>query len=132
MNSFDINEAMEVWESYHGPTKHKLISLIDRKIKFIKSIEEKGTDMTERQLNFIKGETDFIDTLLYFMQLEDEKMTKINKAVDDFVKSNEASIVDGAILRQKLNGQSELIKTLIESQKLITEFYESRRLKEKA
>lgn len=132
MNSFDITEAMEVWENYHGPTKHKLISMIDRKIKYIHSVESKGVEMNERQLKFIKGETAFIDTLLYFMQLEDEKIERIKQAVNDFVTSNKASIIDGAIMRQKIKDQAELIKTLVQSQTVITEFYEARRLKGKA
>lgn len=109
---FDIIQAVSNWDDYDAPTVGKLKRLIRKKIDLIHKIENKGIEMTERQHNFVKVETEFIDCLLYYMELNELKVKKIVEVVKDYEKSNGASILDGAKMRQQLRDQSIIIERL--------------------
>lgn len=126
MNVIDLHKYLQEVDRLNQPTKDKLMMQLKAKIKRVNTIKENGHEMTQKQWNFVKAESEFVDTLIYFLQLEQQKVAKIMEIVTDFTDSYVQEIYNGAQTREKIQMQQEFIADLQKQNKNLIEILHER------
>lgn len=126
MTIINFERYIEEVNRINEPVKAKLVKLLKQKINRVNEVRDKGQAMTQKQFQFVKIESEFIDTLIYFMQLEENKVNKMLEIFADYNESHAIQVFEGAAKRMQLQLQEQFIKDLQRQNKLLIEIAHER------